>query len=134
MSARNRPSAWVAGWTIFAAVWLWILGTFHFFAGLAGIVKDEVLVAVPGYILGFDLTVWGWVHLVLGVVIFLAGFFLFQGALWARITGITIAFISIATNFAWLPIQPVWSILMIAAGASVIWALTVHGGELTGRT
>jgi hypothetical protein len=40
------------------------------------------------------------------------------------------AIVSILANFAWMPYYPVWSILMIALGIFVIWALTVHGRDV----
>lgn len=129
--STDSTSGWAAGWTIFAAVWMWILGAWQFFAGLAGILEDQVIVPVSGYLINLDVTAWGWIHLLLGVLVFLAGFALFQGAVWARTVGIVLAFISILNNFAWLPNQPVWSILMIAAAGFIIWALALHGDEIT---
>lgn len=130
MSTDSKTTAWAAGWTIFAAVWMWMLGAFHFFAGFAAIAEDEVIVVTPNYFVGLDLTAWGWIHLVLGLLVLVAGFGLFAGATWAQVTGITVVFISMINNFVWLPYQPIWSILMIAAGGFVIWALTMHGDVL----
>jgi hypothetical protein len=118
------------GWTIYAAVWMWILGFFHALAGFAGIVEDEILVATPNYLLQFDVTTWGWIHLILGIVVLIAGFAVFNGSVWARTVGVVVATVSIISNFAWLPYQPWWSIIMMAAGAFVIWALTAHGRDI----
>lgn len=131
MATRDGSSGWAAAWTIYAAVWMWILGFMHGIAGFAGIVEDEVLVATPNYLLQFDVTTWGWIHLILGILVFAAGFAVFAGAVWARTVGVGLAAISIVGNFAWLPYQPLWSILMIAANSFVIWALTVHGRDMT---
>ena len=79
----------------------------------------------------FDVTTWGWVHLIGGILLIVAGVYLLSGKVWARIIGVIAAFISILVNFAWLPWYPIWSILMIAAGFFVIWALTVHGRDIT---
>ena len=130
--ASREVSGWAVGWTIYAAVWMWILGFFHGLAGLAAILEDEILVVTPNYLLQFDVTTWGWIHMVLGVVVLLAGFAVFGGSVWARTLGVTIAVVSILANFAWLPYYPVWGLLMIAAGAFVIWALTVHGRDIAG--
>ena len=130
--ASREVSGWAVGWTIFAAVWMWILGFFHALAGLVAILEDEIIVATPNYLLQFDVTTWGWIHMVLGVIVLLAGFSVFGGAVWARTVGVTIAFVSILANFASLPYYPVWGLLMIAAGAFVIWALTVHGRDIAG--
>lgn len=132
MSTQKAPaSGWAVGWTIYAAVWMWILGFFHALAGFAGIVEDEILVATPNYLLQFDVTTWGWIHLILGIVVLIAGFSVFNGAVWARAVGVVVAAVSIISNFAWLPYQPWWSIIMMTAGAFVIWALTAHGRDIS---
>lgn len=131
MTANREVSGWAIGWTIFAAVWMWILGFFHALAGFAAIVEDEIYVATPEYIYQLDVTTWGWIHLALGIVVGIAGFALFNGSVWARTVGVILAVVSILGNFAWLPYQPIWSLLMITAGVFVIWALTVHGGDAT---
>lgn len=129
--ASREVSGWAVGWTIYAAVWMWILGFFHALAGLVAIFEDEILVATPNYLMQFDVTTWGWIHLTLGVVVLLAGFAVFRGAVWARTLGVIFAFISIVAVFAWLPYYPIWGFAMLAADAFVIWALTVHGRDIT---
>ncbi|NDA60180.1 MAG: hypothetical protein EBY56_09775, partial [Actinobacteria bacterium] len=74
---------------------------------------------------------WGWVHLLIGLVMALAGFFLFRGAMWARVVGIVVAVIAAIANFAWLPWYPLWSVIIITVSVFVIWALSVHGRDIT---
>jgi hypothetical protein len=130
--ASREVSGWAVGWTIYAAVWMWILGFFHVLAGFAGIVEDEILVSTENYIFQFDATTWGWIHLIVGIIVLLAGFSVFNGAVWARAVGVVLAVVSIIANFAWLPYYPIWGLLMITAGAFVIWALTAHGRDIAG--
>lgn len=132
MTASREVSGWAVGWTIYAAVWMWILGFFHALAGFVGIVEDDIYLATPNYVFQLDVTTWGWIHLVLGIVVLLAGFAVFNGSLWARIIGVTIAAVSILVNFAWLPYYPIWGLLMITANMFVIWGLTVHGRDISG--
>jgi hypothetical protein len=129
MANSKEASGWAAGWTVFAAVWMLILGSFHALAGLMGVLEDEIFVVTPNYLIQLDVTTWGWVHLIMGVVVFLAALALFNGAVWARTIGVVLAVLSIMVNFAWLPWYPVWGILMIVANSFVIWALTVHGSD-----
>jgi len=131
MTSSER-SGWAVGWTIWAAVWMWLLGFFHVLAGFAAVVEDEIFVATPDYLYALDLTTWGWVHLVLGVVVLIAGFSLFNGSVWARTVGVVLAVISTVANFVWLPYNPIWGLLMITANVFVIWALTVHGRDAAG--
>ena len=66
----------------------------------------------------------------LGIVILLAGFYLFSGAVWARTVGVIIAVLWAMVAFAWLPWYPVWAIVFLAVSIFIIWALTVHGRDI----
>jgi hypothetical protein len=129
MDMQDR-SSWAVGWTMFAAFMMITIGTFGAIEGLAAIVKDQFFVITPEYLFEFDVTTWGWIHLIVGIVVLLAGFALFSGAVWARTLGVILAVLSAITNFAWLPYQPGWSILIIALDIAVIWAPTVHGRDI----
>jgi hypothetical protein len=84
----------------------------------------------PNYVISWDATVWGWIHLLLGIIVVLAGFALMQGATWARIVGIILVGLSAIANFAFIPYYPVWSILIVALDVVVLWALIAHGRDL----
>jgi hypothetical protein len=118
------------GYAIFAAIFLMMVGVFHFMAGLVGIIDDEFYVVTGNWVFEFDATTWGWIHLIGGVLVVLAGLSVLKGHLYGRIIGIGAAVVSAIANFAWLPYQPWWSIVMIALSVAVIWALTVHGHDL----
>ncbi|WNZ13736.1 hypothetical protein [Streptomyces sp. 11x1] len=120
---RSRPFA--EGLTVFAAVILMIAGVLDILRGVMAIAEDEVFVSTPDYVFQFDLTGWGWVHLALGAVAVLVSLGLFQESLWARVAGVAIAGLIIIANFLSLPYYPVWSIVMIAFSAFIIWALCV---------
>ena len=78
-----------------------------------------------------DTSAWGWIHLSLGIVLFLAGLGLLQGAVWARTIAVVLASLSAIANFLWLPVQPWWAIIMITLNIFIIWALTAHGRDIT---
>lgn len=126
----REVSGWAVGWTAFAAVMMWIVGAFHALAGLSAILEDEIYVLGQEYVFKFNVTTWGWIHLIVGIVVIIAGVALLTGAVWARIVGVILAIISIILGFAWVPWYPVWAILIILAGVFVIWALTVHGRDI----
>jgi hypothetical protein len=126
----RRPSGWAVGWTTFAGIMMVVLGGFHAIAGLVAIIDDKFYVATREYIFQFDRTTWGWIHLILGIVVLLAGFSLFSGAVWARTVGVIMAVISALVGFAWLPYYPIWGIIFIAIAVAVIWALTAHGRDM----
>ena len=123
-------TGWV-GWVAFAGVMMTILGTFHIIDGLVAIFNDEYFaVSKSGLIITADYTVWGWVHLLGGVLIIAAGVAVFTGKVWARTIGVILATVSAIVNIAFLSAYPIWSTIMITIDILVIWALTVHGGEL----
>ena len=126
----NEPSGWVVGWSAFAAIMMVIGGIWWIIAGIVAIANDTFFVVGQEYIFQFDVTTWGWIHLILGIVILLAGFYVFSGAVWARTVGVIIAVVWALVGFAWLPWYPVWAILIIMAAIFVIWALTVHGRDI----
>jgi hypothetical protein len=131
MTSQREISGWAIGWTAFAAIMMMIIGFFQAFAGLVGILKDTFYIVAPEYLLKLDATTWGWIHLIWGVLVIVAGFALFSGAVWARTIGVLMAVLSMFTMFAWLPWYPVWAIIIITANVFVIWALTVHGRDIT---
>ena len=127
----DEPSGWAAGWTAFAAVMMMIGGAWWFFAGLVALFDEDFYVVTPEYILQFDVTTWGWIHVVLGVVIAIAGLMLLTGAVWARIVGIIVAVVWALVAFSWLPYYPVWGVILLAVSVAVVWALSVRGDDIT---
>ncbi|MEV4441507.1 hypothetical protein AB0K09_21275 [Streptomyces sp. NPDC049577] len=111
------------GLVLFSAVFLMITGILDFFRGLMGITHDRVFVTTPNYVFKFDLTSWGWIHLILGILSIIVAMGLFSGALWARVLAIVLAGLLILANFLSIPYYPLWSLVVIALGALVIWGL-----------
>lgn len=128
-TSRTVQTGWV-GWIWFAGLVLVLVGTINAIEGLAAIVEDDVFVTTGGAgLLVFDLTTWGWVHLLFGVLQILAGLALFSGATWARITAIILVMLNVLGQIATLNAQPVWSVIVIVLDLLILWALVVHGEE-----
>ena len=125
----NHTSGWT-GWVYFAGILMLLAGIFQFIAGLAAMFKDTVFVTSSGGLLVFDYTQWGWIHLILGVLLFLAAFSVFGGGVFGRVVGSILASLSAIANFAFFVAFPLWSIIAIFVDIMVIYALLVHGGEL----
>ena len=106
----------------------------QFFLGLAGVINDEVFAKVSGYIFRFDATVWGWIHMILGVLFILVGWFVLRAASWAIWTAVGLAVLNGVLNFIWLPSQPFWAIVLIAIDVVVIWALATTGQTTAARS
>jgi hypothetical protein len=128
---NGQPSGWAIGWTLFAATMMVMLGIWWFFAGLVAIIDDDFYVVTQEWVFKFSTTTWGWIHLVVGVIVLISGFGLFSGNVWARAVGVIIAVLAALVAFAWLPWYPVWAIIFLAVSVAVIWALTAHGRDIT---
>jgi hypothetical protein len=125
---RPEPSGWALGGIAFAASILLLVGVFQIIAGLVAIFDDEFFVVAQNYTFELDTSVWGWLHLLLGIVLVATGWGLFSRAPWAGVTAIMLAILSAVLNFFFIPFYPFWSILIIALDVWVIWALTRPGG------
>ncbi|MGA5896529.1 DUF7144 family membrane protein [Streptomyces venetus] len=121
--AHTAKREWATGMTVFGAVMLFLVGLLDIFRGVMGIAEDDVFVTTPNYVFAYDLTGWGWIHLIIGAVAVIVSLGLFQAATWARVLGVGIAALVIITNFLSLPQYPVWSVVMIAISGFIIWAL-----------
>lgn len=123
---RAKAGAW-AGWRVFAVVVAITMGIYQAIEGLVAIFNDEYyLVGSSGLVVSVDYTVWGWVHLVLGLAAVGAGIGLLQRHGWGRIVVICLAGLSALVNLGFLSAYPLWSTLIIAFDVIVIYALTVH--------
>lgn len=125
----SEPSGAAIGWITFAGIVMIVGGSFEILAGLAALINPDSFTGVDS-ILEQNAESWGWWHLLVGAVIVLAGFGVFTGNVLARIIGVIGATVSAIAAFAWLPIYPVWGILVIAVDIAVIWALTSHGRDI----
>ena len=126
----EQPSGWAVGWTAFAGIMMILGGGWWITAGIVALVNDEFYVVTPDYLFQFDVTTWGWIHVILGVVVMAAGLGVFSGAVWARTVGVIVPVIAALIAFAWLPWYPIWAVIFIAISVAVIWALTAHGRDI----
>jgi hypothetical protein len=101
-----------------------IVGLVEFFQGLVAVINgNQFFVTTPNYVFQLNVTTWGWIHLVLGAVIAVAGLFIFTGNIVARSLGMLLAGLQALANFVWLPYSPLWSIIIIAIDVFIIWSL-----------
>ena len=125
----RRSDRTAVGLILFAALMLSMVGIFQALTGLVAIVNDEFFVATRDYLFKFDQTTWGWIHLILGLVILGAGSGLLAGRTWARAVALVLAVLSGIALFGFIPYYPLWALLIIALDVAVIWAIAVHGGD-----
>jgi hypothetical protein len=131
--AGRQTSGWAVGFIMFAAIMMIMVGVFQALQGIIAIFENEFYVATRNYTFQFDATTWGWIHLLLGLLVAFAGYGLLSGKTWARLLAITLAALSATANFLFVPYYPFWSLLLVTLNILVIWAITAHGGELRDR-
>jgi len=122
-SPEQGPSGLALGMTLVAAAFMMIGGLFDFFEGLAALIRGQFFVVLPNYAFSISVTGWGWLHLIMGALVFATGAALLTDHLWARIAGVVIASASAVMNFVMLPYYPLWGFLIIALDIFIVWAL-----------
>jgi hypothetical protein len=131
--AEREASGTAVGFILFAAIMMLMSGIFQAIQGLVAIFENEFYVATRNYLFQFDATTWGWIHLIGGIIVVLAGWGLLSGQTWARTVAIIVAVLSAIANFAFIPYYPFWSLLIITLDIFVIWAVAAHGGSMRER-
>ena len=106
-----------------AAAVLWVSAVVTILQGISALAHDQTLVVGRGYVYEFSTNAWGWIHIVIGILVAVVAFGLFWSTTWARVAAIIIASLSIVSQFLWLPHYPVWAIVVIALDIFVIWAV-----------
>jgi hypothetical protein len=126
---RTRPETGPSGWVIFAGAMILIIGWLNFFYGLAAILNDEVVVVGGEGAIIADITTWGWVTLILAVILQWTGVGLLRGAEWARWTGVFFVGLN-AIEQVWIfPAAPLWALIVILLDVIIIYHLTVRWAE-----
>jgi hypothetical protein len=127
MSTKNS----MAGWIGFAGMLMLIIGGIDFFQGLIALFEDEYFVVTSSGLLVFDLTAWGWIMLIWGVILFLAGLALLAGQGWARWFTILVVALNFFAQLGFLGNSqyPLWALTALALNVVVLFALTARWSE-----
>jgi hypothetical protein len=126
----KNVTGWV-GWILFAGIIMVTVGFVNIIEGVVALFKDEYYLVRPnGLVIGLDFTAWGWALLLFGLLLVFAGYGVFVGKTWARVTGVILAVVNAVVNLAFVPAYPIWAIIVITLDVLIIYALTVHGSEL----
>lgn len=128
-ASRGVPARQPSGWTVFAGMILLIVGSLDALWGLAAILNEEIVVVGGDGVIWADITLWGWAHLVLGVVVAGTGLMLFTGSPTARLLAIAFVAISAVSQIVWFPLAPLWSLLIVILDVTIIYQLTARWEE-----
>ena len=122
------------GFSAFAVVMLLTLGAMEALNGMTAIANRNAQVYLKAedttYFLHLTSTGWGITHVLLGVLLAAAGFGVVAGQTWARGFGVVVAAVTAVAGFGFIPIYPVWGVIVVALSITVIWALTTYGRDL----
>jgi hypothetical protein len=128
-----QPTGWV-GWILFAACIMVVSGMFSILEGLAGIFRDETFFISNGEVLVFNYRAWGWIHLLIGIGLVIVGIALYRGSTVARVAAIVLVGLNLLAQFTWIGAHPWWSVIIITLDVLIIYALVVHGEEMSTDT
>lgn len=120
----------MSGWVVFAATMLCLAAIFDIIFGLTMIINDEWVVFGATTVWYLDLSAWGWVTLIIGVVLLFAGWGVLSGQTWAKVVGIIVASLAAVDSLFVMPYYPLWGITVLALAVLVIYGLAVHGDEV----
>ncbi|MBH2007254.1 hypothetical protein I8H83_01465 [Candidatus Saccharibacteria bacterium] len=129
MATNNTSASGWVGWVYFAACLLLLAGAFQLFAGFTALLNDTFYAIKDTTLIVFDITTWGWIHLVLGIFLLCTGVALFNGSNWARVVAVLLVSLNFIVQFAFIGAYPIWSVIIMMLDLIVIYALTVHGDE-----
>jgi hypothetical protein len=123
------------GWKVFAGIMVILVGVFNVIDGLRAITNAvQVESRFPNGEVQLPLTnnlkTWGWLVLIVGAVMIVAGFLIFSGNMFGRIVGVTVAFLNAVVQLGYLDHNPFWSFTMILIDVLIIYGLVAHGGRI----
>jgi hypothetical protein len=123
--AEDRPASqtYLPGTAFAAGTLLLTCAVLTLLQGISALVNDQLLLVGPDYVYKFNMTGWGWVHIVVAILLGAVAVGLMFAATWARVAAIAMASVSIVVMFVWLPYYPLWSIIVIALDVIVILAV-----------
>jgi len=129
-----EKSGWT-GWIGFAGVLMVIVGGIDFFEGLIAAIRGSYYFATPSQIIVVNTTTWGWLTLLWGIVLVMAGFGILAGASWARWFAIIVGSLNFfqQLGFAGNSNAPLWGLTVMALTIVVLYALIVHWDDAKGE-
>ena len=123
---QPESETWASGFAQFGAVIMIVVGAYQAATGVVALVGDEFFVATRNYVFQLDTTTWGWVHIVIGALVVLAGCGVLARQTWGVVVSVVFCVLSAVANFAFIPYYPFWSLVIIALDVLVIWALLTY--------
>ncbi|MFC1408888.1 hypothetical protein ACEZCY_06275 [Streptacidiphilus sp. N1-12] len=128
-SPARRKGISIPRGVVFAAVVMAVSGILSILQGAAAVAHNAPYAGGLHYAYRFNVSAWGWIHLLSGVALVVISVFLLSGMLWARWAGVLFAATTMALQFIFLPYYPAWALTVIALDVVILWALLIHASE-----
>jgi predicted phage tail protein len=119
----GAATALASGPLLFAALMLIAGGAFQVLEGTAALIRGSYFTVASSYPYRANVTAWGWIHVILGIVLIAVSVWVLGGSVAARFTAMALAVVSAVVHFLYIPYQPIWAVLIIVVDVAVIWAL-----------
>lgn len=123
---RYQSRGPMSGWIIFAGVIMLIEGILDAMWGLAAVINNEVITVGGHGVVVWDITAWGWGHLILGTLVALTGLGLLAGQSWARFVGVFFVSLDLLVQFGTFTLFPLWAMMIIALDIVILYQLCAH--------
>src|SRR5580692_8075278 len=116
------------GWLVFAAIALGIAGVMRIFDAIwAFRYHGAVPENLQNALWGTTLKNYGWLWLIVGIVLILCAGGVAARSQLSRWIGIFAGAVAAISAIWWMPYYPIWSLTYIALGVLVIYALAAYG-------
>jgi hypothetical protein len=125
-ASRNGSTG--QGWAAFAATMILIVGVLNVIYGLAAVIEEDYFGADE--LLFGNLSLWGWIHLVIGVLQAVTATLIYAGNDFGAVLGIMFAGFNAVAALLAIGAYPIWSVIILVIDGLVIYALTVYGDAL----
>lgn len=125
----NGVTGWV-GWIYFAGLMLTISGGMQVISGLVGIFSEEFFVVAENQLVLLDYSAWGWLNLVIGLLVFAVGVALIGGQTWARVAALMLTVVAALSHISFMNAYPLWGVIALIVDGLIIYALVAHGDEV----
>jgi hypothetical protein len=125
----NEVTGWV-GWLGFASFMLLFAGFFNIIEGVADRARQAVFIHSSGDVWVLNYNKWGWINIVVGILLVIASLSLLKGGMYGRVFGALVVVVSMLAAAASIPIYPIWALLILVVDALILYAIVVHGHEL----
>jgi hypothetical protein len=119
-----------SGWLVFASVVLVTAGIMRLFDAIwAFRYHGAVPQNFEDAIFGHSLKTYGWIYLIVAVLLVASGFMVLSGSQLARWFGVVAGSLGAISAIWWMPYYPIWSLTYIIVGVLVVYALVAYGGQ-----